>query len=58
MRSPEDRLLSQIDQDNPDFAAVIGIDCAGAIERRYPRFESPTAARADLRFVARRQLYV
>ena len=45
---------AQVDEDDLDFAAVIGVDGAGGIEHHDPVLRRETAARADLHLEARR----
>lgn len=47
-----ERFLTVVDQDDPDFTAVIRIDRPGRIEQRHPIAQSQSAPGADLGLVA------
>ena len=58
MRSPRveaEGRLAEIDQNDLDLAAIIGIDGAGAVEQGHAMFERQARARADLGLIARGQ---
>ena len=50
-----ERLGTMIDQDDPDFSTVIGVDRARRVRERHPVFQGQAAARPDLGLVALRQ---
>ena len=54
--APDDEgLIAEIDHDDLHLAAIVGIDRAGAVQKRHAGFERETGAGPKLALVSRRQ---
>ena len=51
-------LLRQVDQNDPNFTPVIGIDRPGRVQHGNPMFGSQPAPRTDLHLITCRQLHI